>query len=75
LNIKISRHAKRRAKLYHINESDILIAINETELKSGKHTIIKRVKNLQFPIKIVYFLHDDDLIVITNYPLKREKKP
>jgi len=74
LKIKLSRHAKRRAKLYKIPESIILSVLHDEFLLPGKNEIVKNVKDLQFPLKIVYLMEEDELTVITNYPVKKERK-
>jgi hypothetical protein len=71
LEIRFSRHAKRRAGLYGIPESTILMILQEKELPPGTHEIIRRVEGFKYPLKIVVSVEDDTITVITNYPLKR----
>jgi hypothetical protein len=74
MKIKFSRHAKRRAKLYNISElmvSDILKSMN---LSPGKHEIIKNMKGLKYPLKIITTVEDDIITVVTNYPLRKGRK-
>ena len=74
MEIKFSRHAKRRASLYGIPESTILMILQEKELTPGTHEILQRVKGLEFPLKIVFSVEDDIITIITIYPLKRGLK-
>lgn len=76
INIYFSRHSKRRLKLYNIYEDDIIEFINyyiqTTGIKEGKHIeIIERlVMKYGFPIKVVFVVEEDRVIVVTAYPLK-----
>jgi hypothetical protein len=72
--IKLSRHAKRRAKLYRIPEEIILSILRTVPQVPGKNEVIKKLDDFKYPIKIVYFIEEDNLFVILNYPLKKEKK-
>ena len=74
MQIIFSRHAKRRAKLYKIAQDLIIEILKDSPISPGKNEIVKKVKNLPFPIKIVYRYEKDKILVITNYPLKKEKK-
>jgi hypothetical protein len=71
VRIEFSRHAKRRAKLYKILESTITNVLKDSGLSQGKHEIIKDVKGLEYPLKIVVDVESDIITVITNYPLKK----
>lgn len=72
MQIKFSRHAKRRADLYKIPESTILEIIGGKEIGTGTHEIIQKVEGFNYPLKIVIIREDD---IITNYPLKKGGKP
>ncbi len=41
MEIKFSRHAKRRARLYKISESTIIKILEGKELSQGRHEIIE----------------------------------
>lgn len=43
-------------------------------LVEGKNEIVCQLKGLQFPIKIVYLMENEKIVIITNYPLKKERK-
>lgn len=74
MKIKLSRHAKRRAKLYKISESVIFNILENMELSQGKHEIIKKVEGFKFPLIIVVDIKNDIITVITNYPLRKGRK-
>lgn len=74
MNIKFSRHARRRAKLYHISEFAIMEIVETLNLKPGKHEIIKEIAGSKFPIKIVIDIGSDLITIITNYPYKKGRK-
>ena len=40
-------------------------------LTDGEHEIIRNVSGFKYPIKIVFAVENDIMIVITNYPLKK----
>jgi hypothetical protein len=71
VKIKFSRHAKRRAKLYSIQESIVAQLILEANLTEGEHEIIRNVPGLKYPLKIIASLDGEVVTVITNYPLKQ----
>ena len=74
MKIKLSRHAKRRAKLYKISETTLLEILKNITLPEGKHDIIRDVKGYRFPLKIVVDIENEIMTVITNYPLKKGRK-
>lgn len=74
MEIKFSRHAKRRAKLYKIPESTILKVLEGKELAHGTQEIIGNVEGFMYPLKIVVIVEDDIITVITNYPLKKGRR-
>ncbi|HET6514551.1 MAG TPA: DUF4258 domain-containing protein [Thermodesulfovibrionales bacterium] len=73
MEIKFSRHAKRRAKLYGIPESTVAAILAKMNLSQGEHEIIKDIGQ-KYPLKIVVSVKKDTLSVITNYPLKKGRK-
>jgi len=72
--IRFSRHAKRRIKLYDIPEPIILTILEEIKIVTGKHEVVKYIKGFELPIKIVFDLQGEVITVITAYPLKRGTK-
>jgi hypothetical protein len=71
VKVKFSRHAKRRAKLFKIPESDIRKVLRPLKLAQGEHEIVKDIQGFGFPIKIVVAVEGELGTVITNYPLKK----
>jgi len=71
VKIRFSRHAKRRAKLYSIQESIVAQLILEANLTEGEHEIIRNVPGFKYPLKIIASVDGEVVTVITNYPLKR----
>ena len=76
MEIKFSRHAKRRAKLYKIPESTILEILEGEgkELSPGVHEIIESVGGFKYSLKIIIAVEDDLITIVTNYPLKRGRE-
>jgi hypothetical protein len=74
MEIKFSRHAKRRAKLYRIAESTVTAILANMNLHQGEHEIIKDVAGIAYPLKIVVSVEKDTITVITNYPLKKGRE-
>ncbi|MBI4743636.1 MAG: hypothetical protein HY776_02245 [Actinobacteria bacterium] len=74
VEIKISRHAKRRYKLYKISEPTITGILKNMNLSQGKHEIVKEVKGFKYPLKIVVAVEGDIIVIITNYPLRKGRK-
>ncbi|HAX97477.1 MAG TPA: hypothetical protein DCY12_00905 [Candidatus Atribacteria bacterium] len=73
-DIKFSRHAKRRAKLYGISESSIKNILTTMNLHQGEHEVIRDVSGHKYPLKIVVSVEKALITVVTNYPLKKGKK-
>lgn len=74
MKIKFSRHAKRRAKLYHIPETTILKVFEGKDLAHGDQEIIEYIEGFKYPIKIIATVAYDIITVKTNYPLKKGRK-
>ncbi len=74
MDIKFSRHAKRRAKLYGIPEATVTEILESMSLRHGEHKIIGDVSGFQYPLKIVVSVEGDSVTVITNYLLKKRRK-
>ena len=71
MEIRFSRHAKRRAKLYSIPESTVEQIITKANLVDGENEIIEIAPGFKFPLKIVAVLEDEVVTVVTSYPLKK----
>lgn len=74
MEIKFSRHAKRRAKLYAISETTITKILRNMKLRQGGHEIINHVSGLKYPLKIVVSVEAGLITVISNYLLKKGRK-
>jgi len=77
-DIKFSRHAKRRMKLYGISEEDVLNVLrngrkepSEDERKVFLHDINEKFK---YPVKIITTQSDKALVIVSAYPLKKRRK-
>jgi hypothetical protein len=75
LQIKFSRHAKRRADLYRIPEATITEILEKKELSAGRYEIIEDVETFKYPLKIVVAVENDIITVVSSYPLKKGRKP
>lgn len=75
MEIKFSRHAKRRADLYKIPQSTVLAILERRDLHPGIHEIIEEVEDWRYPLKIVVAVEGDRMTVITNDPLKKGRTP
>ena len=79
INIKFSRHAKRRMALYEITETTVQAIIErrkkDDSLSGGKNEVIdyQTLSRHGYPIKVVFAREEDYLTVITAYPIRREK--
>jgi hypothetical protein len=76
MEIKFSRHAKRRAKLYGISESTVIDVLRKgnRNWRQGEHEIIKDVHGFKYTLKIIVSVSEHLITVITNYPLKKGRK-
>jgi hypothetical protein len=71
MKVIFSRHAKRRAMLYNIPESVITDILSAVHFMPGEHLIIRELDGFDYPLKIVISVENDDVTVITTYPLKK----
>lgn len=74
MEIKFSRHAKRRSRLYQIPEATILKVLEEKDLTHGDREIIKYIEAFKYPMKIVVTVAYDIITIKTSYPLKKGRK-
>lgn len=80
MTIKFSRYAKRRMKLYGIDEQDVVDSVrnhlNRVGTESTKYEVVDdgRTKKYKFPLKSVFTLESDVVTIITTYPLKGKRK-
>jgi len=71
VKIKLSRHARRRVRLYGISPSTISGVLTGRNLSQGNHEIVVNVSGLAYPLKVVVFVEGEMITVVTAYPLKR----
>ncbi len=71
MKIIFTRHAKRRMQLYSLSEQLVTEIIDDSMINKGKNFIIKQVEMNKYPIKIVYENIEDEIVIITAYPLKK----
>lgn len=71
MEIKLSRHARRRARLYGISPSTISGVLTGRNLSRGNQEIVVDVPGLAYPLKIVVFVEGEMITVVTAYPVKR----
>ena len=75
--MEISRHAKNNMRLYKISERDIVEAIESADVadkEEDKLVVLKkfRGKYSGYPLKVVYERTENQLFIITAYPLKKK---
>jgi len=79
MEIKFSRHADRRMRLYKIDEKDVRNTIEsiiiDKGLIVGRHEKINYDLKIKYgyPLKVVFVIENDRVEVITAYPLKKER--
>jgi hypothetical protein len=79
MNIRFSRHARSRMKLYGIEQTDVEMTIKQPQhqLPDGDNIIATRRfenKYSDYPLKAVYSRTDNDILVVTVYPLKKKRE-
>ena len=74
MEIRFSRHAKRRTQLYKISESTIRKIISNESLSHGRQEIIRQIDEHKYPLKIILSVEKDIVTIITNYPLKKGRR-
>lgn len=81
MKIIFSRHARRRLKLYRIEEKDVVSAI-ESSSKQKHASSEERIwvvdkslaVNYLYPIKVVFVQEHGRIVVVTAYPVKKGKQ-
>jgi len=71
--IKLSRRAKRRIRLYKIEEKEIINTVQNIELHNeGKFEIVidELKEKYKYPLKIAYEETEKKIMIITAYPFK-----
>ena len=74
MDIRFSRHAKRRMSLYSIEEDDVLSMVknNMGAWELGERFIIidHSMNQYKLPIKVIGIKEEEAIIIVTVYPLK-----
>jgi hypothetical protein len=78
-DIKFSRHAKRRMKLYGISEEDVLNVLRNGRRETsedGKQIFLHDInEKFKYPVKVIAAHGDKGFVIISTYPfIKRKKK-
>lgn len=71
MKITLSRHSKRRLKLYKISDGWIYSLLAEAKCEQGQHTILTKHPGIKLPIKVIYVVEEEEITLITAYPLKK----
>lgn len=71
MEIRFSRHAKRRCGLYNIRESAITRILSGTALKHGENEVVRSIAGFKYPVKVIVSVEGDIATVVTNYPLRK----
>ena len=77
-DIKFSRHAKRRMKLYGISEEDVLNVLRNGRRETsedGKLTFLHDInEKFKYPVKVVTAHSDKGFVIISTYPFIKRRK-
>lgn len=71
MEIKFSRHARRRMQLYKILQEDVINTIKDFMANNRSVSGKKEIVNKELSLKIVFSVERDKIVVITAYPLKK----
>ncbi len=80
MEIKFSRHAKRRMQRYKVEEDDVIMTLKsyvaDKQLISGKQEVINKKMSGKYgyPLKVIFSKENDKIVVITAYPLRKKRK-
>ena len=75
--MKISRHARNNMRLYKISEKDIMSAVESPDVftkEENRMVALKKFRNKfsGYPLKVVYEKIEDEIFLLTVYPLKKK---
>ena len=79
MKIKFSRHARRRMKLYDIDEQDVVESVmnnlNRVGTAAGKKEIVdeKYKQKYLYPLKTVFVVESELVTIVTTYPMKGKR--
>lgn len=75
--MKFSRHARNNMRLYNISERDISEILDLPDILDREGIKMIAIKKYQnrfsgYPLKVVYEKREDEIFIITAYPLKKK---
>ena len=76
MSVRISRHARRRMKLYGASVDEVLAVITEPEEVEIVGQRVHAVKCIagrfsEYPLKVVYEQGEEGVLIVTAYPFKK----
>ncbi len=74
MQIRFSRHAKRRIKSYNIFQSIVQKILKGKELIEGNQVIVENVKGLKYPLKIIIAVGHEIVTGYNNVSFKKGDK-
>lgn len=74
--VEISRHAKRRMKLYDLDEAQMTSHVASMVLTTGKHVRVEKLNvDDAYPTKMVIVVQSNgDKILVTAFPFNKGKR-
>jgi hypothetical protein len=75
--MKISRHARNNMRLYKISERDVMSAVESPDVSTKEENRIVAMKRFRgkfsrYPLKVVYEKIENEVFILTAYPLKKK---
>jgi hypothetical protein len=75
--MKISRHARNNMRLYKISERDIMSAVESPDVSTKEENRMVAMKKFRdkfsgYPLKVVYEKIENEIFILTAYPLKKK---
>jgi hypothetical protein len=75
--MKISRHARNNMRLYRISEKDIMSAVESPDVSTKEENRMVAMKKFRdkfsgYPLKVVYEKIENEIFILTAYPLKKK---
>ena len=71
MQVRISRHARRRAALYKIAVPEIEAVMRARDFSPGVSEILVTLQGIAYPVKVVVAADGGVATVVTCYPLKK----
>ncbi len=70
MEVRLSRHARRRARLYGYNEEDVAEVIATGSLPGDADKLMSETRLRGRTVRVVWKQKDDHIVIVTVYPLK-----